>query len=237
MSFTEQAKMIRHDQDVLIALTRSAASLSLPCGGGLAWQPVTSVDTAQLPEALRSAAARRRNCFAAGRRAARSALTISGCKDDILLEPDSDGLPIWPKRWRGSITHTDALAAAVVAPADSCAILGLDLERIIASQTALELASTIMPEAAPGTAGMSPDLELTRTFSAKEALYKALFPTARRFREFSAARVTWRTDKAGGLPQASLILTEDWGDNWPRGTVINIRQIIAEGFVLSLVWE
>lgn len=203
-------------------------NLARPEGAAIAAVAVDATD-GPMPPVIRSSAPRRRATFLAGRRAARLALSRAGFAGHAVLGIGADGLPLWPQGWRGSISHTDDIALAIAAPAQAVAILGLDLERMIAPELAEAIAPTIMPEYRAGS-GMSLAHEITRVFSGKEALYKSLFPQCRQFREFSAARAWWQK---GDL---HLALSEDWHDDWPENTSFQIRQTLAAGHVLSLLW-
>lgn len=217
-------------------LALAARGLALPSGAAWGFSAVGSVSMQLLPAQIRTAALRRQRGYAAGRRAAISALQAAGSPLSGPVGMGTDDLPVWPAGWHGSITHTDEVAGAVVAP--DCCILGVDLEKVMSAQVASEVAGAIMPEAAAGHAGMSPALEVSCVFSAKEALYKALFPHTRQFKEFSAAAAMWgpHGDPTGPRPMA-LQLTEDWGVGWQAGRSLQVHQIIAAGFVLSLVWH
>ncbi|MBV0891413.1 4'-phosphopantetheinyl transferase superfamily protein [Paracoccus sp. Z118] len=206
-------------------LTAAATRLALPSGSALRIVPVTAA-AGPVPETLRSAAPRRRNTFAAGRRAAAEALAAAGSAGaEVGIGPD--GLPLWPEGWMGSITHTDDIAAALVMRAAPGAVLGLDLEAMMTPDLARDIAPEIMPEGLSGV--MPPELEVTRAFSAKEALYKALYPATRQFRDFHAAVIGWDGSR--------LTLAEDWGADWPAGRVLPVRQVVAGGHVLSVVWD
>jgi len=192
-----------------------------------------------LPEAARNWGERRRNSFAAGRLAAGKALMESGYQGRTILGMAPDGLPVWPPGWYGSISHADMVAAAVVMPARGAKplVLGLDLERIVEPATAVEIAPAIMPEALPGASGLPLAEEITRAFSAKEALYKALFPQTRQFRGFEAAQVGWGRASPQGLVELELTLTEDWSQDWPLGSRLSVFQTIAADHVLTIVWR
>lgn len=205
-------------------LAAAAARLALPPGAALRFAAVDDAD-GTLPAQLRGAAPRRQRGFLAGRRAAALALGAGGT-----VGIGADGLPGWPAGWIGSITHTDDVAAAVVAPARAVRILGLDLEPIMPDALATQIAPQIVPEGL-SPSDLPPGVELTRAFSAKEALYKALFPETRQIREFSAA--TYARD--GGAPV--LTLSDDWGPDWPRGTVLRAGQAVAAGHVLTVLWR
>lgn len=214
---------------MLQAISTAWQDMARPDGAGIAAVAVDAAD-GPMPPAIRSSAPRRRATFLAGRHAARLALNRAGFAGHATLGIGADGLPLWPQGWRGSITHTDDIALAIAAPAQAVAILGLDLERMIAPDLAGQIAPQIMPEYRAGS-GLPLALEITRVFSGKEALYKALFPHCRRFREFTAARACWQK---GDL---QLILMENWHEDWPENTGFTIRQTVAAGHVLSLLWQ
>ncbi|WP_248944496.1 4'-phosphopantetheinyl transferase family protein [Serratia silvae] len=69
-------------------------------------------------------------------------------------------------------------------------------------------------------------------FSAKESLYKALWPIVRRFFDFSAAEVCALDSKEGGF---ALRLTEDLSASWPSGSVINGRFVFVDGYITTLI--
>lgn len=217
----------------------AARALSLPPGAELACVPVEPAAPDELPEAARNWAERRCNSFAAGRRAAAAALAAAGFRGGHPLAIAADGLPDWPPGWLGSISHTDCVAGAVVlrASGPEAPVLGLDLEQILTPDVAAGIAPAIMPEVPPGISGLPLAEEITRVFSAKEALYKALFPTTRQFRDFDAARVGW--SRGGGhVPLGiELTLAEDWGHGWPAGTRLAAFQTIAAGHVVTILWR
>lgn len=221
------------------ALALAARALPRPPGAKLAFAPVEACTPEHLPEAARNWAERRRNSFAAGRRAAGKALVESGYQGRGILGMAADGLPAWPPGWIGSISHTDMVAGAVVMPARNGepVVLGFDLERIVEPRTAAEIASSILPEARPGASGLPLAEEITRAFSAKEALYKALYPQTRRFRGFEAARAVWRRAGPQGAVELELVLAEDWGPGWPMGSRLPVFQAVAADHVLTIVWR
>jgi enterobactin synthetase component D len=118
----------------------------------------------------------RRRDYIAGRTALHLALATTA---PILS--DERGAPILPSGWVGSISHKDALAAALVAPS-SLGHVGVDVERArpprqdIARRilTARELAA--LPDR--GAA-------VTLRFAIKEAIYKAVDPYVRRYVGFT----------------------------------------------------
>jgi len=104
-----------------------------------------------------------------------------------------DRAPIWPDGVVGSITHTDDFAAAAVAWAADIAAIGIDSEQIIDSATARDIADICMVDEMSLFSvahGRSFCEFCTFVFSAKEAVFKCLFPITRKFLEFSDVRIT-----------------------------------------------
>ncbi len=149
-----------------------------------------------LPPSLSRAVPRRRREFAAGRRCAHEALErlLGRC----IVAPIGTGplgAPLWPPGVVGSITHGHGFAAAVVARSTASAGLGIDSERIVSRALAEEIAPQIVTAAeleALDHDGLDPATLLTVVFSAKESVYKCLFPLVGRYFDFHdvhAARV------------------------------------------------
>ena len=135
-------------------------------------------------------------------------------------------MPLWPDGWIGSISHTDDIAAALVAPASAVSLLGLDIEAIMGA----DLAAGIAPEILPELSNLS-ETDVTKGFSGKEALYKALYPLTGQFREFSAAEIL-QINPA----RLRLRLAEDWGPEWPEGMIFEAEQRVAASHVITILW-
>lgn len=138
---------------------------------------------------IRAVECRRRE-FRAGRHHARIALRQLGCPDRPILRAE-DRRPLWPAGYVGSISHSRHFSAAIAAPASAYLGLGLDLE----------LATPLEPEhhrfiarpeerAALAEPLHTPKGPLDRAklvFSAKEALFKAVYPVTRQWFGFQEA--------------------------------------------------
>ncbi|WP_158300908.1 4'-phosphopantetheinyl transferase [Chromobacterium sp. ATCC 53434] len=99
-----------------------------------------------LPPSLSGAVARRKAAYLAGRYCAMQALSQAGHPLPCELPIGEDRSPVWPAGLVGSITHTEGLAAAVVASAGDARGLGIDAERIIGEQTCRLLRDQIVGE-------------------------------------------------------------------------------------------
>lgn len=125
-------------------------------------------------ETLPDAVPARLREFSAGRHAARMALISLGRPVQPIPQGD-DRAPIWPQGIAGSITHSRSACLAAVSQGRG---IGLDLEE----ETPLEmdLWSTILLPEEQAWARSQPDpgLAAKLVFSAKEATYKAQYPSS-----------------------------------------------------------
>lgn len=156
-----------------------------------------------------------------GRSAARAALEALGRPAvPILRGPHRE--PLWPEGVVGSITHADGLAVAALAPADRCAGLGIDLEHRdrhfdgLAEQVAHGDERAWLADHAPGSAADA----TVALFSAKEAIFKALYPLAGEYFGFEAAHLT---PEASGSFSAELAAGAVPGVNLARPLVVHTR--------------
>src|SRR3977135_1933581 len=154
--------------------------------------PLSPETRSRLPQALRHATQKRQREFLAGRWCAEEALQCLGAgSTDVAMAKDRT--PIWPVGVVGSITHTGDFAAAAVAWAADIAGLGIDSEPIICPASARDIAEICMVDEATlfkAAHGRSFCEFCTLVFSAKEAVFKCLFPLTRKFLEFSDVRIT-----------------------------------------------
>lgn len=152
-------------------------------------------DVPTLPESMTRAVAKRQAEFLAGRLAASAALHSLGLPGHVPVGEDRS--PQWPAGIVGSISHTDRLAIAVVARATQCVGLGIDIEPVMDSDTVHNLQHMIArpEELALQPKSLSLPQFLTLLFSAKEALYKAVFPRLQQVLEFHDARLLHWTER------------------------------------------
>jgi 4'-phosphopantetheinyl transferase EntD len=149
----------------------------------------------------------RRLEFATVRHCARQALRRIGIPPVEIL-PDADGAPRWPAGVVGSMTHCSRYRAAVVARSDGLRGIGIDAEahaalphstREIVLRGEEWMRLRTLAEA-------HPDLHWDCIlFCAKEAVYKACFPSTRRWLDFADVSVTVHAE---GTFQARLLVSE-----------------------------
>ncbi|EBL5307010.1 4'-phosphopantetheinyl transferase superfamily protein [Salmonella enterica subsp. enterica serovar Newport] len=144
----------------------------------------------QFPEKLFTAVAKRRSEYLCGRISAQTLLNEKQIYAQVIQS--TEGAPIWPKEWLGSISHTEHCAIAVIAPKNKQCILGIDIENF--NPEALdEIAGTIVQESEQKHLAKNEidyNIALHIAFSAKESFYKALFPQVKKFFGFESAIIT-----------------------------------------------
>ncbi|MEZ4402251.1 MAG: 4'-phosphopantetheinyl transferase superfamily protein [Kofleriaceae bacterium] len=162
------------------------------------------------PAAERAAAARygdrRAREYLAGRRALRAALADLGVGPIDAIAADDRGAPRLPPTVVGSISHKGSLAIAVAAPAEGWT-LGIDLEARAPRRVDISR-RVLTPAEAAAVAHLDADgraRAVLRTFSIKEAVYKAIDPYLRRYVGFLEVEVHQRD---GGVV---VVAPDAWG--------------------------
>lgn len=187
----------------MIVLTPDTAPLPLPLDGasavrctfsyhpggvdsGRLWRLPDGV-TQALPHALSRAVPKRQAEYLAGRYCAALALRRLGADEQVGIRPDRS--PRWPDGCIGSISHCEGHALAVVARATDYRSLGVDLEDQLDDETSEQVGGMVLSpeEWLHQPPGWTRNRFLTLAFSAKEALYKAIYPLCGRVLEFQDA--------------------------------------------------
>ena len=181
------------------------------------------------------AGAGKRQCeYLAGRLCARHALHLLTGQASIPAV-GADRAPQWPAGVTGSITHSHGQAAALVAGAAHWRGLGMDLEPIMTAARSQRLAGEILTtDELQRLARVDPALHpwlVSLTFSAKESLFKALYPlVGQRFYFQHAELLEWTAE--GRL---RLGLLKDLNGDWRRGTTLEGQFGELDGQLLTLV--
>jgi enterobactin synthetase component D len=147
-----------------------------------------------------------------------------------------DGAPVWPTGVVGSITHIDRFVCAAAALARDAEGLGIDVEPVLSRHrmSLVERCIATRAELAAVTAQAHLDraAALTLVFSAKEALYKCLYPLVGRVFDFLEADVE-DVDTAGHVTMRVLA---DLSSEWRAGSRVGGRfEIVADRVFTAVV--
>ena len=142
---------------------------------------------------------RRQIEFSQGRSCAHQALAKFKLEAEPIPRNAKTREPCWPEAVRGSITHSGEYAAAAAGLADDVSGIGIDLEslsrvvdfnisRHVCVEKELEWLKTLSPTKA--------NHGLRIIFSAKESIFKCLFPISKTYLYFKDATVEIDEDSA-----------------------------------------
>lgn len=207
-----------------------------PPGTGLCWSGIPSSARPhpfELQAISAATSASRRQEFLTGRYCARQAALQLGLELGPLSRDPETGAPLWPTEVVGSITHTSKVAAAVLAPSRSFRGVGLDLEsqsRLIApgiSRHVCTPAEEVLLEHLPESAR---DLRLKLIFSAKESIYKCLFPQVLQTIGFQDAEVMFQERTF------HFTLLRDLSGVYPQGFSGQGRWMLLSDLVVTGTW-
>lgn len=196
---------------------------------------------AQESALIENAVEKRRREFVTARACAHTALRRLGLPASAILNGER-GEPLWPDGVVGSITHCEGYRGCALAHASTIVTVGIDAEQ-----------NAPLPDGVLGEIARPEELswlgELSRTvpavcwdrllFSAKESVYKAWFPLAKRWLGFEDALV--RIDsRSGGIGAASgrfsarLLVDGSWGETGML-TGFSGGWLVRDGLVLTAI--
>lgn len=188
----------------------------------------TDADLLWLPHhaELANAGRKRKAEHLAGRIAAAHALP-----DHTVPGIGPSGEPLWPEDISGSITHSGTQAMAVVVHHPDARV-GIDCEAILPDSEAREIQDGIIDAQEAMClmrSGYPFALALTLAFSAKESLFKALFPQVKTFMGFDCARITRLDERT-----LTLALTRPQ-DEFKENTLFTVHWLLNNDRVITLL--
>lgn len=171
-----------------------------------------------LPKTIVSSSMKRKATYLAGRLAAKSALQSKGCICPIVTMAESK-LPVWPSLFHGSISHSNSLAISSVARREIYKEIGVDVESVLSLDVSNKLTNVIMTNFEINFLNnrvkcLTKQQITTLCFSAKESLYKALYPYVLKFMNFDAAQIISLCENTQSF---CIELTIDWNEDYKKG--------------------
>ncbi|WP_160152191.1 4'-phosphopantetheinyl transferase [Microbulbifer sp. ALW1] len=167
-----------------------------------------------LPEPIARSLPKRQAGFLAGRYAAALALQhLAPVRNqDLQVGIGEQRNPLWPSGVVGSISHVGSVAVCAVSRRLDMDYLGIDVEVLIPTRVCREIATIVATRRERellSDQGLSERVALTLIYSAKESLFKALYPSVRDYFGFEVAEAVELR-----LEEQSLVLrlTERFAD-------------------------
>lgn len=195
-----------------------------------------------IPDRLFEASAKRRSDYLAGRLAAKNAMSeclkaTTGMTTPGQVMNEDSRMPVFPKGFVGSISHTGNLAVAAVTSCETIRSIGIDMEPLICEENYAVVKCQILTEA---ESSLLPHFPLTKNealtviFSAKESLYKLLYPMVKRFFDFSVAQVT-TIENRNGWSRFSIQLVDSLNPYFTQGDIFQGWYKKYQGCILTLL--
>ncbi len=178
-----------------------------------------------------NSAEKRRREFAAGRAAARAAMSSLGLPA-AAVPSGADRAPVWPAGLCGSVSHCDSGCLALTGLQTRWTAIGIDLE------PALPLPEKLIPAIAADaeremleSTGPGQSALMARVlFSAKEAAFKAQYTRSRQFIGFKGAELRFGPDQG----QFTITLNVS-APPFGKGAALAGRYVIGAGHIITLV--
>ncbi|MDH5917974.1 4'-phosphopantetheinyl transferase family protein [Vibrio splendidus] len=171
--------------------------------------------------------------FLAGRILAISLLNdlqYSNLKVDI----GANRAPVWPVSAKGSISHANQIAICAVSTEKLGKRIGIDVEPLD-SEVSTDLIETILSEFEEDLLtkyGFVKSIAFSFAFSAKESLFKAIFPEVNYYFGFESATVNYINVNENIF---KIILNVDLNDTFTRGMEFSGRYVICECYLVTLI--
>jgi enterobactin synthetase component D len=154
----------------------------------------TQANTLYIAVSLIMIVTKRQSEFLAGRYTAKMAMKKAGFYDKkvptVVIGENRN--PVWPDKIKGSISHSGNKAVCAIIPYADTHYIGIDLEHftsnniyeelneLVLSKSEIELVSSVL---------LPTNIAFTLIFSAKESLFKALFPFINEYFGFECASI------------------------------------------------
>ncbi|PIE16355.1 MAG: hypothetical protein CSA68_02715 [Rhodobacterales bacterium] len=181
------------------------------------------------PPHLKTAAVPRKVDFLAGRLLIKTAQQMLGVAQDTIVIGENRA-PIWPGDQCGAISHSRGWVVCVLS-GNTGQTLGVDVEKIASGASLQAIRERVLdaPERALIANTPRPDHLATLAFSAKETLFKALYPNVQRFFGFDAARLS----ALPGPQTLRLTLLDDLNGDYRAGQIFEIHHRSDPDHVLT----
>jgi 4'-phosphopantetheinyl transferase EntD len=189
-----------------------------------------------MPITIQHSVNKRQADFLAGRYAAKSILTQFGI-NNIDVPIGVHRSPVWPKNINGSISHTHDRAICIASTNYAHKFIGCDIELLISNQTRVEIGDSIIDNYEKEIlikAFNDVNIAYVIVFSAKESLFKALYPTVNEYFDFDTAQLV---DIDIKNQRFKIKLVKPLHSILPKGKVFLGYYFIGNGVVTTVVIE
>ena len=183
------------------------------------------------PPSLNKAIDVRKADFLAGRCMIKAAQNLLGLVD-AQIGIGENRAPIWPDDRRGSLSHTHGLVASFLTSRQNVS-LGVDVETIATGNSAKAIRQQVLSQDERKMIDAADDwpqnMLATLAFSAKETLFKALYPQVKSFFGFDAVELK----ETPGEGTITLRLRRSLSGGYLDGQVFELNYLADPEFVVT----
>ena len=169
---------------------------------------------------------KRKDEFFLGRAACNSALKSIGIKNPGPVLKGSSSEPLWPEGIIGALSHCPGIAVCAVCYDNKLRGLGIDIEELAGDMPQDVIKLVCIDKEMEWVRGEAYKMKMI--FSAKEAAFKAFFPSVKMYMDFKDAELKWNERKA--LFDATLLKSYEpfeAGFSFEVGSIINSRYVLS----------
>lgn len=189
-----------------------------------------------LPESISNSVLKRKAEFLAGRYAAKQALKCLGINNNN-IPIGIHRSPTWPVEITASISHSNSIAICVASFKCHYLYLGVDIEKRLIPKDVTDIKNQIIQKSEEHLllkSELTFEDAFTLTFSSKESLFKALYPSVGGYFDFLAVKIT----KICVLTHIiSLVLLENLTPELKRGREFTVYFSIEDTHVFTMISE
>jgi enterobactin synthetase component D len=172
--------------------------------------------------------------YSAGRKSAYETIKMIDSKHSDCIGANEDGSVKWPTGLVGSITHSNGIALSVVGSDLIFDGIGVDIERLLSFSRAVKLVQKICThEEMISFHDCFNPMIVSILFSAKECLFKALYPITNSRFYFKDAQII-KIDIANNTWTIKLL--KSLSNNHIAGNIYNGVFFVGHDFIISLVY-
>lgn len=153
---------------------------------------------------------------------------------DAKVDMSANRLPLWPSDIKGSISHTDKFVICAISSCRSISRIGVDIE-LLDQEISLDLINTVMCKEEILLANLSnfnSAYIFSFFFSAKESLFKALYPEVKIFFDFNAAEIIKINIEEKTF---NIVLRYNLNSTHTKGKIYTGRYYITDTYIVTIV--
>jgi enterobactin synthetase component D len=187
----------------------------------------------ECPKKVSCAVSKRRMEFLAGRYSAKKALTACSIGGgQVGIGPAR--FPVFPDLVKGSISHSRNMACCAITQSTGIEGLGIDVEHMITDTQIMNISDIIISSDEANLLLSTPfsySQLFTAVFSAKESIFKALYPSVGYYFGFEYVALRHLEPDIGSF---LFEITKTLSDRFPKGKLISTQFYILDDKVFTM---